>query len=453
MHQVCSRTFWAYGLLGLLSAEVLSADVAVSADQKGGLLIRENSDEWQCLPLETTPTSYNISPPLALVGFPRAGRPQLISMTLGETEAALKFEPPLALPVAHWVIDTPVVSTANAQGALEQAAKVEKVGIEVKNDVVEPINVPAKFRDIEPKAVNSGFLKELGEQVGHKKGAVNIYWVRSVGGNCGWGWWSEDGLSAFIGKKAGQTLFGHELGHALSLGHVDELSGFDSLNFMTHASGNREHLTEGQIFRIHMDEHSIINTALDLKGSERTLDCSSSAICPPLSARVWPEGKYESECEDWTVVGAEALEPGSASRGHASKQRARLALNEAAVQAVEKWLEHDCAVNDDRLVALLRNYRAEARGILRSMLQVMARKGEGTGGIGAPGTIARLPPLAAALDESSGRANALLALGLIGGREDAELVKDFLEKSVDECDKLAALKAQALFESRGYDVR
>lgn len=131
-----------------------------------------------------------------------------------------------------------------------------------------------------------------------EKGALNLYIVHTVeiDGQAG----MASACSNFrdvaaVGAKWSWALILHEIGHMLALDDVwDNRSDWGSdpvANFMRHASGSRKFFTEGQIFRMHLDQNSAINRLLNSHPNDgRDCEASNPTLpCPKLNVRVWDE--------------------------------------------------------------------------------------------------------------------------------------------------------------------
>jgi hypothetical protein len=131
--------------------------------------------------------------------------------------------------------------------------------------------------------------------------AINIYVVSTVER------YSTIGLECSTDKRkviligaslVWQTIL-HEIGHTLSLEHVPSpgvaWDGDPEENYMNHGSGAaRKYFTEGQIFRIHVNDRSAVNTLFN-PGHPIAFSCGSTDadaktyVCPELGKRIWPE--------------------------------------------------------------------------------------------------------------------------------------------------------------------
>jgi hypothetical protein len=129
------------------------------------------------------------------------------------------------------------------------------------------------------------------------EGALNIYIVHTVE-------LSEGKASNFactnftdvavVGATGSRDLILHEIGHMLALEDVwESRSAWGSdpeANFMRHMSETRKFFTEGQIFRMHLNQDSAINVLLKRHPSDKRW-CESSPMlpCPKPNERVWQE--------------------------------------------------------------------------------------------------------------------------------------------------------------------
>lgn len=133
----------------------------------------------------------------------------------------------------------------------------------------------------------------LRNEIGFEAGRLNIYWVDTVNGNTGTGW-SNFGPQIVMGMNTGDELLSHEIGHALSLLHINGQQTFDQTNVMHNASNTRQFLTEGQIFRAHMNSTSLLWTLfLDVGQQPPGRDCGhndANGACPSLNRRIWDDG-------------------------------------------------------------------------------------------------------------------------------------------------------------------
>jgi hypothetical protein len=150
-------------------------------------------------------------------------------------------------------------------------------------------------------------------EVGHQVGALNIYYVSRV--DYGSGFSSNNGVWCgsniiVMGSTAEDHLAVHEIGHAFDLGHVNALTeNFDESNVMHNASDIRRYLTEGQIFRAHLEPWSVINTTYGLRSGLARRDCpdlseTASTECPAIQKRIWADGSFPPSSEQQTSVAA-----------------------------------------------------------------------------------------------------------------------------------------------------
>jgi hypothetical protein len=138
--------------------------------------------------------------------------------------------------------------------------------------------------------------------------AFNIYMVGTVDGEPGKGHvcvtadLRNPSNIAIVGASALWGTMLHEIGHDLSLSHIDGISGFGQSNLMYSVSSTRQYLSEGQVFRIHFSCLSALNrgifaglpprpTLRDCDASDPT-DCLSrnpAAVCPREGTWLFPD--------------------------------------------------------------------------------------------------------------------------------------------------------------------
>lgn len=119
--------------------------------------------------------------------------------------------------------------------------------------------------------------------------AVNVYFAESF--NDGGYYWDAAGMSCaggranFVLASAGLTVMAHEIGHAL-LGPQHWEAGEVSLDnvMLGDQHPNRTHLSIGQIIRMNVDQHSVLN-AIDARPG---LDCARQ--CPSIALDDGPSG-------------------------------------------------------------------------------------------------------------------------------------------------------------------
>ena len=64
---------------------------------------------------------------------------------------------------------------------------------------------------------------------------------------------------------------------------------------MSNASNTRQYITEGQLFRSHLNPNSILNELYNARPDEFTRTCDDSImampICPAIQKRIWADGR------------------------------------------------------------------------------------------------------------------------------------------------------------------
>ncbi len=228
----------------------------------------------------------------------------------GEDIWTVTFKPPRDFPVTIWILTGPAVSPPNTPFNAQRVQAMEGIIRTVSIWYQERMGIG--FSDVriidataDPQApqrlavpgdpTEQDTWKPLRDEIGFEAGRLNIYWVNTVDGSTTTGW-SNFGPQIVMGMNTGDELLSHEIGHALSLTHVNDLPNFDQTNVMHNASSTRQFLTEGQIVRANMNSTSILWTLfLDVGQYPPGRDCPpdvTSGACPALDRRVWADGTF-----------------------------------------------------------------------------------------------------------------------------------------------------------------
>ena len=92
----------------------------------------------------------------------------------------------------------------------------------------------------------------------------------------------------------GEDRLFHLIMHSFSLGDIAPgTNGFNSRNVCSIANNpftNRRFITEGQLFRAHVNPASALNDVYDVRPGEYQFDCpdaTTSPRCPPLDLRLF----------------------------------------------------------------------------------------------------------------------------------------------------------------------
>ncbi|MET0514737.1 MAG: hypothetical protein ABW047_05345 [Nitrospiraceae bacterium] len=211
------------------------------------------------------------------------------------------FAPLLRIPVTVWIIKGPydqqrlhAIEACIRTSAIWHA---ERMGVEF-----DPFEIRDATGDPEAAAhyafpngdVGDSVWKPLRDDIGFVSNRLNIYWVDTVNGGTGNGW-SNFGAQIVMGKNSGDELLSHEIGHAFSLTHTNGDANFNVENIMASASNTRQFITEGQLFRAHMNPSSVLNDLYHARFGEITRQCdyaSSGPLCPVIHKRIWADGSF-----------------------------------------------------------------------------------------------------------------------------------------------------------------
>lgn len=219
-------------------------------------------------------------------------------------DVAVAFKPQISVPVTVWIVQGPFASqktlALSALTTTNQIWRSEAVGLTTGTITV---------NDATGNANASKYLSFTCSQqsamqtaIGQTAGQFNVYFVNQVdrgGGSYGSGNGNACAISGnfvAVGSAIGTELLVHELGHDMSLTHVDDLTtNFDATNVMFSSSSTRQFFTEGQTFRAHMTPTSAINGIFNARSGQPTRTCArdtASNQCPLIQKRIWADGTF-----------------------------------------------------------------------------------------------------------------------------------------------------------------
>lgn len=221
--------------------------------------------------------------------------------TNGNDRFSMAFANPMELPVTIWIVRGPYADqVAHAEEAILRTTQIwndERVGL-----AFGAINFVDATSDPDAPSVvnfpNGDFGDAIGwapirAAIGFQAGQLNIYWVDTVNGSTTTGW-SNFGAQIAMGRNTGDELLSHEIGHALSLTHINGLPTFDQTNVMHNASNTRAYLTEGQIMRAHTNPTSVLRGLYAYPNMSMPLrNCAINVadnLCPNINRRLWADG-------------------------------------------------------------------------------------------------------------------------------------------------------------------
>lgn len=211
----------------------------------------------------------------------------------------VSFAPLLRIPVTVWIIKGPY--NEQRLHAIEACIRTsaiwhaERMGVEFG-----PFEIRDATGDPEAAAhyafpngdVGDSVWQPLRDDIGFVPNRLNIYWVDTVNGGTGNGW-SNFGAQIVMGQNSGDELLSHEIGHAFSLTHTNANANFNVENIMVSNSNTRQYVTEGQLFRSHLNPTSVLNSLYHARPGETTRSCdywSSGPDCPVIHKRIWADG-------------------------------------------------------------------------------------------------------------------------------------------------------------------
>lgn len=222
----------------------------------------------------------------------------------GDQTVTVPFAAEMQMPVTIWVVAGPFSTTQQTALVLGQTAQQiytdERMG--VRFSTLEIVDATANPKAAAWGAFSCGAgnanIAAIQADIGARPGRINVYLVGLVDGSTSRGQsCTIGGAFAAVASGAGDDLLAHELGHALALEHIDDLTAdFDTTNVMHSASSVREYFTEGQIFRAHLRPASAINSVYGLRSGLPVRNCDRDSVeldCPVIRKRLFVDGFFQ----------------------------------------------------------------------------------------------------------------------------------------------------------------
>lgn len=214
-----------------------------------------------------------------------------------EDRVELALEQAYKLPITVWIVDADVAEQKermqNAVSATNAIWDAERAGIRIGG--MQVIDATAKAT-AELSDFACSERKALTQAIGRKPGRINLYVVQRVEGKasrvtvCGGGGFGVIGHGAFAGDVTFALTANFGLKDVQQYGPKFV---FDERNVMHPDHGPRQYLTEGQIFRMHVNPQSALNSVYGVRTGKTVRNCfapAGSSQCPALDRRVWPDG-------------------------------------------------------------------------------------------------------------------------------------------------------------------
>lgn len=212
--------------------------------------------------------------------------------------AGVTFSPEIAIPVTVWIVRGPFNTQRDL--AIDHCVTTssiwrdERMGARFSTfEIVDATgdSDAASYFDFDC-SMRAGIQNDIGRRANR----INVYWVSTVDGGAARGQACSFG-SDFVamGRNANDELLVHEFGHNLDLRHVDGQATFDNTNIMDSASSTRSFITEGQLFRAHLNSNSALNGIYGARAGEPTRTCGHNTDnydCPVLNTRIWADGAF-----------------------------------------------------------------------------------------------------------------------------------------------------------------
>ena len=221
-----------------------------------------------------------------------------VNWTNSDETATVNFANEMLIPVKVWIVKGPfstqrtrAINTCITTSGIWNS---ERMGVDFNPfEVVDATTNPNAANYL---AFDCTKRTGIETDIGKTAGRINIYWVDTVDGGTGRGQACNIGSDfVAIGSANGLELLSHELGHDFSLQHVDGQVTFDQTNIMHSASNTRQFITEGQLFRSHLNTTSALNFVYNARPGQPTRNCGhaqADAQCPALNKRIWADGAF-----------------------------------------------------------------------------------------------------------------------------------------------------------------
>jgi hypothetical protein len=221
-----------------------------------------------------------------------------VNWTNSDETATVNFANEMQIPVKVWIVKGPfstqrtrAINTCITTSGIWNS---ERMGVDFSP--FEVVDATGNANAANYFAFDCSKRTGIETDIGKTAGRINIYWVDTVDGGTGRGQACNIGSDfVAIGSANGLELLSHELGHDFSLQHVDGQATFDQTNIMHSASNTRQFITEGQLFRSHLNDTSALNFAYHARPGQPTRNCGHGQAdnqCPALNKRIWADGTF-----------------------------------------------------------------------------------------------------------------------------------------------------------------
>jgi hypothetical protein len=193
------------------------------------------------------------------------------SWTDGSDTVQVNMARPLSIPLAIWVMYPPQPSFSTLRNAvILDVDRATQLYDDEQCGVVFTADPTTDIHDVRHGIFSADLVEEdctnpssiaAFKNVGHANGKVNVYYINRANGKVGSA--CADGTSdvILIADLRSNEILAHELGHALSLGHPDELGNYQGVpaeNAMMGTPSTPGSLTLGQCFRANFHTGSLL---------------------------------------------------------------------------------------------------------------------------------------------------------------------------------------------------
>ena len=302
--------------IGILIAAVIvsgcSSDKVVlsnSAGNEHGLLVDGQNDSGHVndrkrLSANTTISVGELTSSAStndIIAFSK-GRPVAIKenagWTTGDDTESISFSNKINVPVTVWIVKGPFNDkrTKAIDACIYTTGRfnVERLGVGFSEFEIIDKTSMSNASDFY-HFPSSADPQDWKNAVGWKSDRVNIYYIETVSGSATTGRAVNFTNFVVLGQNFGDIAVVHEIGHSYSARHKSSPDFNDECIMWPFydTTDPWEYFSEGELFRMHVNSTSAINSVYNARTSQPTRSCVgnvSSDECVDWDRRIWDDG-------------------------------------------------------------------------------------------------------------------------------------------------------------------